>query len=119
IGVIIANNAPGSVPPGMAGVDPTITIPTASINLQNANALKTALTSGTVNATLLGPSGDDTLASFSSRGARRIFGSPLRLKPDIAAPGLNITSVQTGTTCLVAAGCTGVSDPSGFQAGNQ
>jgi len=115
IGVIIANNAPGSTPPGMAGSDPTITIPTASITLVDANALKAGIGLGTVNVTLLGPAGDDTLASFSSRGPRRILGSPIRLKPDIAAPGLNITSVQTGTTCLVAAGCTGVSDPSGIQ----
>jgi uncharacterized repeat protein (TIGR01451 family) len=119
IGVIIANNAPGSTPPGMAGVDPTITIPTTSITLVDANALKAGLLSGTVNVTLLGPAGSDTLASFSSRGPRRIYGSPIRLKPDIAAPGLNITSVQTGTTCLVAAGCTGVSDPSGIQVGTR
>jgi uncharacterized repeat protein (TIGR01451 family) len=115
IATIVANNAPGSTPPGMAGVDPTIVTPSTSITLVDANALKAGLLSGPVNVTLLGPSGDDTLASFSSRGPRRIFGSPLRLKPDIAAPGVNITSVQTGTTCLVAAGCTGVSDPSGIQ----
>jgi uncharacterized repeat protein (TIGR01451 family) len=117
VGVIIADNAPGSPPAGLGGTDPTITIPSVRVTLANANTLKANI--ATLNVTLLGPAGGDTLASFSSRGPRRIFGSPLRLKPDIAAPGLNITSVQTGHTCMVAAGCTGVSDPSGFQAGNQ
>jgi uncharacterized repeat protein (TIGR01451 family) len=117
VGVIIADNAPGSPPAGLGGVDPTITIPAVRVTLADGNTLKANI--ATLNVTLLGPSGADTLASFSSRGPRRILGSPLRLKPDIAAPGLNITSVQTGHTCMVAAGCTGVSNPSGFQAGNQ
>ncbi|MFY9826490.1 MAG: S8 family serine peptidase [Thermoanaerobaculia bacterium] len=123
IGVVIVNNAPGSPPPGGAD-DPTIvtpiTIPTEMITLADGTTIKnTIIATPPVNATLLGQSGADTLASFSSRGPRRIFGSPLRLKPDVAAPGLNISSVQTGHTCMVAAGCTGVSDPSGFQAGNK
>jgi len=122
IGVIIVNNAPGSPPPGMAD-DPLIvtpiTIPTEMVTVVDGTLIKNTITSSPpVNATLIGAAGSDTLASFSSRGPRRIFGSPLRLKPDIAAPGLNITSVQTGKTCTVAAGCTGVSDPSGFLAGN-
>jgi uncharacterized repeat protein (TIGR01451 family) len=123
IGVIVVNNAPGSPPPGMAD-DPTIvtpiTIPTVMTTLVDGTSIRnTVLATPPVNATLLSQPGGDTVASFSSRGPRRIFGSPLRLKPDIAAPGLNITSVQTGHTCTVAAGCTGVSDPSGFQAGNK
>jgi uncharacterized repeat protein (TIGR01451 family) len=113
IAVIIANSSAG-VFGGMAGVDPTITIPSVMVTFADGNSIKANLPA---SATLF--AGGDTLASFSSRGPRRIFDSPLRLKPDIAAPGLNITSVQTGHTCLVAAGCTGVSDPSGFQAGNQ
>jgi uncharacterized repeat protein (TIGR01451 family) len=117
VAVIIANNAPGSPPPGLGGTDPTVTIPVISVTLADANKLKANIAG--MNATLLGPSGGDTLASFSSRGPRQIFGSPLRVKPDISAPGLNITSVQTGHTCLTATGCTGLSDPSGFQAGNQ
>jgi uncharacterized repeat protein (TIGR01451 family) len=117
VGVIIADNAPGTPPAGLGGTDPTITIPSVRVTLADGNTLKANI--ATLNVTMLGPAGGDTLASFSSRGPRRIVGSPLRLKPDIAAPGLNITSVQTGHTCMVAAGCTGVSDPSGFQAGNQ
>lgn len=123
IGVIIVNNAPGSPPPGMAD-DPTIvtpiTIPTVMTTLVDGTSIRnTVLSTPPVNATLFSQAAGDTVASFSSRGPRRIFGSPLRLKPDIAAPGLNITSVQTGHTCMVAAGCTGASDPSGFQAGNK
>jgi len=42
IGVVIANNAAGTAP-GLGGTDPTITIPTASISLADANLLRTAL----------------------------------------------------------------------------
>ena len=51
IGVIIANNAPGA-PPGLAGVDPAIVIPVMSITQADGAALKTALTSGPVTATM-------------------------------------------------------------------
>lgn len=120
IGMVVVDNAPGSPPPALGGTDPTITIPSVRVTLADGTSIKnTIIATPPVNITLLGQSGADTMASFSSRGPRRIFGSPLRLKPDIAAPGLNITSVQTGHTCLVAAGCTGLPDPSGFQAGNQ
>lgn len=40
--VIIANNVAGSAP-GMAGVDPTITIPTVSVSLADGNAIKAQL----------------------------------------------------------------------------
>lgn len=52
IGVIVADNAPGAPPAGMAGVDPTIIIPSGRITLPDGNALKAALAVGTVNATL-------------------------------------------------------------------
>mgnify|MGYP003592129739 CR=1 FL=1 len=113
IAVIVADNAPGSPPPGLGGADATITIPSVRVTLATGNLFKANISG--LNATLLGSPAGDTLAYFSSRGPRRIYGSPLRLKPDIAAPGLNITSVQTGHTCLSSTGCTGVADPSGFQ----
>jgi uncharacterized repeat protein (TIGR01451 family) len=120
IAMLVVDNAPGSPPAGLGGTDPTLTIPSVRVTLADGTLIKNTITSSPpVNISLLGPAGGDTLASFSSRGPRRIEGSPLRLKPDIAAPGLNITSVQTGHTCTVAAGCTGVSDPTGFQAGNK
>jgi hypothetical protein len=43
IGVIIANNAAGSPPPGMGGSDPSITIPSVMITQADANTLKSAL----------------------------------------------------------------------------
>jgi hypothetical protein len=52
IGVVVADNAPGSPPAGMAGVDPTITIPSARVTLSDGNQLKAALAAGTVNVTL-------------------------------------------------------------------
>jgi len=50
--VLVADNAAGSPPAGMSGVDPTITIPSARVSIDNGNALKAALGSGTVNVTL-------------------------------------------------------------------
>lgn len=43
IGVLIADNVPGSPPPGLGGTDPTITIPAVRITLADGNALKTQL----------------------------------------------------------------------------
>jgi hypothetical protein len=43
IGVLIGDNVAGGPPSGMAGVDPTITIPSVRITLADANKLRTAL----------------------------------------------------------------------------
>ena len=43
IGVIIADNAAGSPPPGLGGSDNTITIPAVRITLADANTIKSAL----------------------------------------------------------------------------
>ncbi len=51
IGVIIANNVSGAPPTSMSG-SPALTIPTISISLTDGNTLKSALLSGTVNATI-------------------------------------------------------------------
>ncbi len=51
IAVVVADNAAGSPPAALAGVDPTITIPTVRISLPNGNALKAALGAG-VNVTV-------------------------------------------------------------------
>ena len=51
IGMIVANNVAGA-PPGMAGVDPTITIGSMSISQADGAALKTALLGGPVSARL-------------------------------------------------------------------
>jgi hypothetical protein len=51
IAVVIADNAPGSPPAGMAGVDPTVTIPAVRISLPDATLIKAQIASG-VNASL-------------------------------------------------------------------
>jgi uncharacterized repeat protein (TIGR01451 family) len=113
IGAIIANSAAGAFG-NLGGADPTITIPSVMFTFADGNTLKANI--ATLNVTLF--PGTDTLGSFSSRGPRRAS-SPVRLKPDVAAPGVSITSVQTGVTCTAAAvGCQ-VANASGFLAGNQ
>ncbi len=49
--VLVADNVAGSPPPGLGGVDPAITIPSARITLADGNAIKAQLGVG-VNATL-------------------------------------------------------------------
>jgi uncharacterized repeat protein (TIGR01451 family) len=118
IAVIIANNVvgdPSFIVMGATGTTP-VTIPALFMSKADRD---TFVANAPVNATLSVVPGGDTVASFTSRGPRQSGPGPVRLKPDVAAPGVNITSVQSGHTCLVAAGCTGVSDPSGFLAGSQ
>ena len=43
IGALVADNVAGSPPPGMSGVDPTITIPSGRITLALGNSIKAAL----------------------------------------------------------------------------
>lgn len=52
LGVIIVDNAPNPTPPGMAGSDNTITIPTVSITQSDGNAIKAQIGGG-VNAAIL------------------------------------------------------------------
>ena len=53
IGVVVANNVAGGPPGGMAGVDPTITIPSVLITQADANAIKAQLAnSASVSGTL-------------------------------------------------------------------
>ncbi|HSS76067.1 MAG TPA: S8 family serine peptidase [Thermoanaerobaculia bacterium] len=112
VGVIIANSA--SAFGNMAGFDETITIPTVMVQQADGTTLKANV--ATLNVTIW--SAADVLASFSSRGPRRAS-SPVRLKPDIAAPGLFINSAQTGITCTAAAqGCL-TPAASGFLTGSQ
>lgn len=94
IGVVIANNEEGVL--GMAVADPAVagavTIPAVLVSLSDANRLKAALAEGVTVALF---SGSDTLGSFSSRGPR-LDGTLAGPKPDIAAPGVSITSAATG-----------------------
>ncbi len=52
VAVIVANNLINAPTGNMAGVDPTITVPSVLISQVDANFLKAALASGTVNATV-------------------------------------------------------------------
>lgn len=50
IAMIVANNVAGGPPAGMAGVDPTVTIPSVLITLADANNIKGAVAAGPVTA---------------------------------------------------------------------
>jgi uncharacterized repeat protein (TIGR01451 family) len=123
IAAIVFNNVPSDptlLTMGGDGVSPPVTIP--SVFIDNTDGLTIAGATG-VNATLALASAADTLASFSSRGPRGSGSFPIGLKPDVAAPGLNIDSAQTGITCTSAGsnpgqGCISP-DPSGFIPGGQ
>ncbi len=110
IAVLIANNVVGDPYPISMGATGTtaVTIPALFISLADRN---TIVANSPVNATLNTAPAGDTVATFSSRGPR-LGRSAIRLKPDLAAPGVNITSAQTGVTC-VSGGCL-VTNASGF-----
>ncbi len=90
-GVIVANNAAGTI--SMGGVDPTITILSLSITQADGNAIKAQLAGG-VNATLRILPQADLVSGSTSRGARR---NDTGAKPDISAPGTTIISTGMGT----------------------
>jgi hypothetical protein len=52
IGVIVADNAPGSPPSGMSGTDATITIPSVRISQTDGNRLRASAAHGVVQATI-------------------------------------------------------------------
>jgi PA domain-containing protein/thrombospondin type 3 repeat protein len=70
--VIIANNAAGAPPPGLGGTDPTITIPTVSITLADANTIKAQLGTGVSGALLL----DMTLRAGADGTGRAMMFAP-------------------------------------------
>ncbi len=89
--VIVGNNVAGTI--SMGGTDPTITILSLSITQADATAIKGQLGTG-VNATLTFTPLGDTISGSTSRGVRR---DNLGMKPDIAAPGTNISSTGFST----------------------
>jgi uncharacterized repeat protein (TIGR01451 family) len=114
IAVVIANNAAAFG--NLGGVDPTVITPTVMVTLADGNTFKANIPG--LNVTLFPAS--DTMAAFSSRGPRRAS-SPIRVKPDITAPGVAITSAQTGVTCTGVAPSVGcqVASGTGFLADSQ
>jgi uncharacterized repeat protein (TIGR01451 family) len=117
IGAIVANNVTGdpnlTLMGGTAPPGPAVTIPSVFISLADATTIRSQLPG--VNGTLAAATQADTIGSFTSRGSR--LGAPFHLKPDITAPGVTITSTQTGNTC-VSGGCL-VPNASGFIPGSQ
>jgi hypothetical protein len=52
VGMIVANNAAGTTPPGMGGTDTTITIPAMSVTQADGATLKAQIAAGTVTMTM-------------------------------------------------------------------
>ena len=84
IGVILINNVAGPEPP-LRGAAPTCTIPVTAISLTDGNAIKAALGSGTVNATL-------SLDATKLAGADNLSPSRVRMyDPNPDQPGSSVS----------------------------
>jgi len=94
IGVVVANNAPGSAP-GLGGADPTVTIPVVGISQADGVTLKAALakrtrtTSGVI--ATLGING-------SQYAGADIFGRALMFTPNPFQPGSSVSHFDTLAT---------------------
>lgn len=91
VAALIANNEDDRV--RMIGYDASITIPSASLTKDDGSTLKSRLPTPGVNVTIVKDAFADVVSDFSSRGPRR---GDLALKPDLAAPGSEITSIAAG-----------------------
>ena len=120
-GVIVANNLDDAPPLLMGGIaDSTIKIPAVGVSNATGATLKAQLATGDVKVALATASAGDTFASFSSRGPTIDVDGSVTLKPDLAAPGVDIPSVLTGVTCdeQGTSGCL-VPAPGGYIPGGQ
>ena len=120
-GVIMIDNSGSPIPIAMGGAATLqITIPGISVSTASGAVLKTELAGNPVLATTMtAANAGDTLASFSSRGPVTGANGVIEARPDLAAPGLNIPSAQTGFTCTASAqGCI-TPNASGFLPGGQ
>ena len=103
---VILQSGFGGVPFGLASNGEPVTIPAVMISGPDGDAILDVLSpspppynTGTVNVTLnavssVVPGFDDALTDFSSEGPARVSND---LKPDISAPGSDITSAAVGT----------------------
>ncbi len=98
VGIIVFNNVPGD-PITMGGESAGINIPGLMISLDDGTLILGALTAGeTVTATMSAdivipkPELADLLTGFTSRGP----GGDSTFKPDVSAPGFNISSAGVG-----------------------
>jgi hypothetical protein len=88
VGAIIVNNVAGSPPPGLAGTDPTITIPTVSLTLADGNALRAAIVTRTRgHSGLFATLGTNSLAFTGADSAGRI----LMYTPSTLASGSSVS----------------------------
>jgi hypothetical protein len=83
IGVIVVDNVAGGPPPGLGGADPTITIPAVRVTLADGNAIKAAMASGTVTATI----GVD----LAQRSGADVAGRAIMNAPNPVQPGSSIS----------------------------
>lgn len=95
--------------PNAAGDDvllPAVTIPTYMVSNPVGQTIIGVIGTATGQLTESGPALPDRMAGSSSRGPRRanLGNGSVYLKPDVAAPGTNITSTLT---CYDGVGCTG------------
>lgn len=103
IAVIIYNQStrPNDAPASMT-LDASVIVPARSLTFNDGTALAAAVASGPVNVTLddslvvVDPTKFDMAATFTARGPAQLLNKPL-LKPDVAAPGVNIISTGAGT----------------------
>ena len=121
IAVIIANDT-DTTALDITGTDPLVVIPTVRVGLTVGTQLKTAIGGPGLNITLFSTA--DTIGTTSSRGPGGGPGGsssrPFILKPDLTAPGVAISSAQTGITCTgsgFSSGCL-LNDASGYLPGS-
>jgi hypothetical protein len=88
IAVVISNNVPGGPPGGMAGVDPTITIPSVLISQADANSIKAQLANSVPVTGSLGVN----LGVLAGADAHNFA---LLYTPDPVAPGSTISHWDT------------------------
>ncbi|MCI0402113.1 MAG: peptidase [Acidobacteria bacterium] len=78
IAVIVADNAAGSPPAGLGGVDPTIVIPSVRITLADGTTIRNTLATDPVNATL---GVDLAIRAGADAGGRALVFSPNPVQP--------------------------------------
>ena len=100
VAAVVINNVDDALfTMGDDGTGGDIVIPSVFISLADGTSIRDELSTGAVNVTLSNtkisaPEYADTISSFTSRGPR--IGDSF-LKPDIAAPGHNVTSALAGS----------------------